>query len=280
MSTGNILSCDGHAKLADLEYAKKIGDLNSHDMRTVSESPTSLSGKSFIVSQQGTKDFMSIETAAHQFLFNSSDDSSEPVEPSLTFKQLRIAMQLGEKMAQPETPFFHNHLHDLESLWWIAVWVVFYNNFSEPEPSYKLLDAAHRLGTAQKLFPPTLDHTTRRDAFQLHSKLHSRFRKICDELPHKKEDIYYNLDLLRRFLINNYKAVEAGYPPSINLDASNNDIYKFFTEGFLDLQTLSDGLVLHSVPKIYAKLLKAENLKRPRSESTNDIGVSQKIAKK
>ena len=50
MSIGNILSCGGHAKLADLEYAKKVGDLKSHDMRTASESPISLSGKSLIVS--------------------------------------------------------------------------------------------------------------------------------------------------------------------------------------------------------------------------------------
>ena len=37
VSIGNILSYDGHAKLADLEYAKKMGDLKSHEMRTASE---------------------------------------------------------------------------------------------------------------------------------------------------------------------------------------------------------------------------------------------------
>ena len=37
MSIGNILSCDGGAKLADLEYAKKAGEVKSHEMRTVRE---------------------------------------------------------------------------------------------------------------------------------------------------------------------------------------------------------------------------------------------------
>ena len=38
MSTGNILIYEGGAKLADLEYAKKVGgNATSHDMRTVSE---------------------------------------------------------------------------------------------------------------------------------------------------------------------------------------------------------------------------------------------------
>ena len=50
MSIGNILSCDGHAKLADLEYAKKMGDLKSDEMRTASESPITLSGNSLKVS--------------------------------------------------------------------------------------------------------------------------------------------------------------------------------------------------------------------------------------
>ena len=31
VSIGNILFSDGHAKLADLEYAKKMGDSKSHE---------------------------------------------------------------------------------------------------------------------------------------------------------------------------------------------------------------------------------------------------------
>ena len=174
-------------------------------------------------------------------------------------------------MSQTKTSFFYNHLHDLESLWWVAVWVVFYNNFLEPEPSFKFLNAVQRLGTAQKLFPPTLVNTTRQNAFQLSS----HFREICNELPHNKGDIYDSLDLLRELLIDHYEVVEKGYPQSIDLDASKEVIYDVFTYGFSKLQALSDGLTLHFVPKIYERLLKAEILKRPRSESTNDTGIGQ-----
>ena len=45
VSKGNILSCDGHAKLADLEYAKKLGNLDGDEMRAASGSPITLSGK-------------------------------------------------------------------------------------------------------------------------------------------------------------------------------------------------------------------------------------------
>jgi hypothetical protein len=91
---------------SDLEYAKKRKDLTSHEMRTASEPPITLSGKSLIASQQGTMDFMSIEVAAQEFLFPHVE------EPTLTEHEGTV-------------PFSHNHLHDLESLWWVAAWVVF-----------------------------------------------------------------------------------------------------------------------------------------------------------
>jgi serine/threonine protein kinase len=44
VSVGNILSYKGEAKLADLEYAKRVGDGKSHEMRTASRSSMNLSG--------------------------------------------------------------------------------------------------------------------------------------------------------------------------------------------------------------------------------------------
>ena len=205
--------------------------------------------------------FMSIEAAAHKFLFRPSVRSS--VASSSNFDQLLAAMK---KRKVPEIPFFHNHLHDLESLWWVAVWVIFYNDFSEPEPSFTFQDAQLRLGLARKLFPPSYKDCTRRDCLQSSFN----FTEICKTLPLNKEDIYNSLDLLRGLLLDHYEAVEKGCPQSIDLDASKGDIYDVFKLGFSKLQTLSDGLVLHSVPEIYSRLLK-----RPRSESTNDTGAGQ-----
>jgi hypothetical protein len=58
-----------------------------------------------------------------------------------------------------------------------------------------------------------------------------------------------------------------------DLDASDNDIYEEFKKVFL---ALSKDFVLDFIPEIYAKLTKEEK-KHPRSESTNDTGVAQKI---
>ena len=43
VSVGNILSYEGEAKLADFEYAKRVGNVKSHEMRTASGSSTNLS---------------------------------------------------------------------------------------------------------------------------------------------------------------------------------------------------------------------------------------------
>ena len=119
-------------------------------------------------------------------------------------------MKRDEGTAQTEVPFSHNHSHDLESLGWVVVWVVFYNNLSEEMPSYDhlpftLQDALGQLKLAGILFPPMLD-STRRDGYQLR-----KFRNICDQLPLNKKPIYDRLNLLLRLLISHCIVIEVEY---------------------------------------------------------------------
>jgi len=215
--------------------------------------------------------FMSIEVAAQKFLF-------PPSEPELT--ELDEVLNAMKKKtgapSQPKTkaPFSHNHLHDLESLWWVAVWVVFYNDFptSGNRPSLTIQDTKDQIKQAQKLFPPVSDSATRLLGFQRPSE----FRDICEQLPPEKGHLYDILDVLRRVLIRNYKAIEANLPLPINPQDTDDTIYDHFTNLFSGVKTSSDDLVLDFIPEIYAKLLKS---KRPRSESTNDPGVDPKTLK-
>jgi hypothetical protein len=235
---------------------------------------------SLIASQQGTMDFMSIEVAAQNFLFYS-----EPI-PSLTeLDELASVTEQDVGTAQAlswtNVQFFHNHLHDLESLWWVAVWVVFYNHFSErtssyDQPSFTLRDVERRLRLAQVLFPPVLDSTTRINGFR-HPKL---FQEACNKLPGNKRAIYDRLNLLRRILISHYIAIEAGHPLSVDPNSSKDDIYNNFIRVFSTLKTVSHDLVLDFIPNIWAKLLKEEHSKRPRSESMNDTGVARKTPRR
>jgi hypothetical protein len=54
-----------------------------------------------------------------------------------------------------QLPFSHNHLNNLELLWWVAVWIVFYNHFSkstsqqsDEEPHSDLQETERQLAVA------------------------------------------------------------------------------------------------------------------------------------
>ena len=271
MNLGNILSYNGQAKLADLEYAKRRGDLTSHEMRTASGCPITLSGKSLIASQQGTVHFMSIEVAAQAFLF-----FPPPTTSLRTSRRSRRAVGQGQGLAVAS--FYHNHLHDLESLWWVTVWIAFYNNFLEGEsshdqPSPSLQDTKKQLKLAGTLFLRSLENTTRQNIFQGYTD----FPVTCDNLSSNKNDLCDDLDYLRVLLLEHYRAVEAGYPASVDPDSSEYSIYEEFSQVFKDLKASYKGWKLDRIVRICEELLKAEKSKKskgPRSDSTADAGTS------
>jgi hypothetical protein len=218
--------------------------------------------------------FMSIEVTAHRFLFKPSN----PTAGSSSFDEFLSAMECDEGMAETKVPFSHNHLHDLESLWWVAVWVVFYHSFSDGKTfrdPLTLQDANDQLDLAEKLFPPMVDSFSRQNNFQDAES----YWEICNQLPAYKKVAYFGLAYLREQLIKHYTAIEANYP-LINPNASTDDIYHDFTERFTYLKTEYEGFALKPIEDIHAELLPKSESKRPRSESTVDPGVAQKSQRK
>ncbi|CUA74096.1 Lon protease [Rhizoctonia solani] len=93
VSGRNILLVSGpsgkRGVITDLEYAKHIDDVSSpHDVKT------------------GTAQFMATEVAfvKHKRLYD---------------------VRAAESMLEPLPPFRHNPLHDVESIWWICIWMMF-----------------------------------------------------------------------------------------------------------------------------------------------------------
>ena len=210
---------------------------------------------------------MSIEVASQKFLFTPS------VTLSLTRDELWKLTEGDVLMARTQTtvPFSHNHLHDLESLWWVALWVVMYNNFSKSEattsgdrpdrPPFRLTDAQCQLGLAEKLFSPNLvDH---RDVFIISEEFQENYNK----LPINKKPIYQALNYLRELLIMGYEDIEKTYPQSVDPTVLNSNIYKEFKNVFSSYGFKDSNYTLDFIPEIYETL---SNPKRPRSESTND----------
>ncbi|PSS01023.1 hypothetical protein PHLCEN_2v4075 [Hermanssonia centrifuga] len=119
VSTGNIL-IDSHGKtrLSDLEYAKDMNDKSDPEFRI------------------GTANFVAaeVQSQAYEFwprdpvrfspLSDTSSITSQDPETSVD-SDLISENSNHRTLRQPLPPFRYNPIHDLESLWWIAVYFIF-----------------------------------------------------------------------------------------------------------------------------------------------------------
>ncbi|GJE95078.1 hypothetical protein PsYK624_112570 [Phanerochaete sordida] len=135
ISYGNVLSVGtGDTKITDLEYVKKINDTTPHTgVRT------------------GTPYFMSVEVASNTYLFAPAiRDGYTPPTAGET-AGLRARLLASKKMATdkatsashlplppnlpgpsrsgPRIPFRHNPLHDMESVAWLALYLLLIPDF-------------------------------------------------------------------------------------------------------------------------------------------------------
>jgi hypothetical protein len=198
---------------------------------------------------------MSIEATLQDFIFGPINRVHQILPPTL-------AQRASKSMKRDKLPWTHNHLHDLESLWWVTVWIVIYNHFRLPnEPLPELEQTTLYLRQAQILFPPIMVDRHRISSFR------GSFLMNCEGLPENKRGALDLLDFLRLRLIDDYVAVESTLPNSIALHVASDDIYESFTHTFRLLQTESDNYTLYFIPKRHAEL--ERNGKRPRAKSTD-----------
>ncbi|CUA75235.1 Ras GTPase-activating-like protein IQGAP1 [Mus musculus] [Rhizoctonia solani] len=136
VSSGNILlvpnlgTAGQRGAIMDLEYAKKVDDTSApHDVRT------------------GTETFMATEVACmeHHRLSSLRSLRSFLKRPTLPqtdlareLQELRAQLQKQNKALRPNSnpdpavasnslpPFRHNPLHDMESIWWLCIWMMLY----------------------------------------------------------------------------------------------------------------------------------------------------------
>ncbi|KAJ3780910.1 hypothetical protein GGU10DRAFT_413684 [Lentinula aff. detonsa] len=106
--------------IGDFEYARASTDQDRHDVRT------------------GTPFFMAAEALAQKYQFKARQ--------LLNIAEIEDAPDFGSTWADNQpvlnityptpsledvVPFYHNPLHDLESVWWIIIYVLFFNDDAE-----------------------------------------------------------------------------------------------------------------------------------------------------
>ncbi|KAI5993487.1 hypothetical protein EDD15DRAFT_896386 [Pisolithus albus] len=155
LSTGNVLYWKGTGKLADLEYAKHVNSNKSHEVRT------------------GTLEFMASEVEAQKYLFQPHGG-----------KHHREGKPPGEGR---KYPFRFNPLHDMESLWWIATWTLYY-----PVDQKGSRPSSEQITQFRELFPGRFQSALRRDAFSNaldYEVLPTSFHRAADEVEFLHQEI-------------------------------------------------------------------------------------------
>lgn len=124
VSIGNIMwdPSTNTARLSDLEFMKRTPSddkILGHESRTVCYESI------FIISTLAAE-FMATEVYLHKYVFTGRGDTGDDTRDAVKFfeeaeAQAQRQLLHTEKDSNPAL-FRHNSLHDLESIWWIALW--------------------------------------------------------------------------------------------------------------------------------------------------------------
>ena len=205
ISIGNLYLYAGRGIIGDLEYAKRRGSDASREQRFVSH----LIGIFLFLNScfaKGTPGFVAVEAAARYYMSIPPKGKEEPVSVILA----RILAKNGDHSTEPEVhpPFCHNDLHDLESLWWVAIWLFFFRQ-CESERNLQIgeRDVQRRVASSQ-LFRATSSYRERRDVLWNGSSFMEKTAWMTGTMS-KYRTI---LNSLRATLVLNYEDVESEYP--------------------------------------------------------------------
>jgi hypothetical protein len=106
-------------------------------------------------------------------------------------------------------PFRSNCLHDLESAWWIAVFILFCNRDKSKEDQWlepETKQADKQLLVVQQMFPRVLGSTSRYKIFSERGI----FSDAVQLLPSRFVKAGSKLDVARYLLVERYQRAEAG----------------------------------------------------------------------
>ena len=113
---------------------------------------------------KGTPDFMPVEISRQRYLFAKLSKDTAEGKGLVDYKQRHVDKRKNPRTDDTPEGIYYNYIHDLESVWWIAVWTLF--NFEKKDSG---TDEINSCATKQsrlnndKLFSRTSPKTDRSD---------------------------------------------------------------------------------------------------------------------
>ncbi|KAL1742346.1 hypothetical protein HDZ31DRAFT_43487 [Schizophyllum fasciatum] len=114
VSAGNILRHAGQGVLADLEYVRSVDEMQVHHMRT------------------GTADFVAAEVVHNDFLSIPKIKSEDRITREVDDSDDDETPADSQPVATPPLTWRFRDVHDLESIYWLALWLLFRHGTTRP----------------------------------------------------------------------------------------------------------------------------------------------------
>ncbi|KAI5115930.1 hypothetical protein M0805_008231 [Coniferiporia weirii] len=216
------ISCgDVYPYKRDLEYARRIRTSGKREVRT------------------GTLEFIAIEVTTCNYIHLPRKPAKTALLAmiSKTMKGIEEPDVKQDIQSMSHLEFYYNDLHDLESIWWIPIWMLFFHDDKAHSETDDLKKANRSLRTRQ-LFPRNLHTLDRRDF--LTNEL--TFAKVTSCLPKSYTRVLVLLDVIRAYLIGAYDEVEAALP--VAKRPVHNEVHDFYDLSWDALLGLAEGIVL------------------------------------
>jgi serine/threonine protein kinase len=227
ISPANILlSRDGHGKLVDLDLAETNTDRN-HNVRQVSNSCQVT--WAILTWMKAARDFVPFEVASKTYGFLPNEVVVPPI-------------------------FCYNFLHELESVWWIAIWMLFFH-YPEPNATGKL--TLRPVWAIWELFPDYYhcsDQQSLLDSRTGYICQSGKIERIVADLHADLRPCGNKLDKLRSSLLEAYSNFEvrlAGLCADNHTKSSGEVLDGIYNDFRLTFQAMTKELESKDVPLIH-----------------------------
>lgn len=221
ISPANILlSRDGHGKLVDLDLAETNTD-KKHNVRQVSRSCQVTCA--ILMWMKGSRDLVPIEVASKTYRFLPNEVVMPPI-------------------------FCYNFLHELESVWWITIWMLF---FHYPDPN--VTGRLDQVRAVWELFP-CYDHQSILDLRTSYICQSGKIEGIVANLHVDLRPYGNKLNKLRNSLLEAYSNFEvrlAGLCAQKHTKSSGEVLDGIYNDFRLAFQAMTKELESKDVPLIH-----------------------------
>ncbi|KAI5116303.1 hypothetical protein M0805_004644, partial [Coniferiporia weirii] len=171
----------------------------------------------------------------------ASEDASSRDKGVDTVEELTKTMQIKQSSSSEPGRFVYNPLHNMESVWWAAIWMLFLHEDSSVKSRRPEADTINQIEAANVLFQ--LNSFERSDFFT--SKY--AFQRRSQYLPQSFKNIIEHPDFLRKILLIRYTRAEATLP-KIN-ERAFKGVHSFFKKAFNAARDESYGIEIERIAR-------------------------------